>query len=128
VLSGSPLFDDLGETTSETRYHVLAVESVVRTELPNLGQRPVDSRGAPLGIDHPDERHARLEILADLVQDSARTVVRRQHLNGQIGGEVGESFRDGTCSPEKRPFDTKLTSGTRTLPPGSRKPVLDSNT
>jgi hypothetical protein len=74
-------------------HHVLAIERILRAERPHVGQRPVGGRSAALRIDDPNEPHAGLKVFADLVEDVPRPIVGRQHLDGQVGGEVGESFR-----------------------------------
>jgi hypothetical protein len=94
VTGSSTSVERFGEPALEAGQHILAIEEVVRTEPPNVGQGPVDGGGAPLGVDHPHEPHARLEILTDLVENVAGPVVGGKDLDGQVGRDVGESLRD----------------------------------
>src|SRR6185295_3682181 len=80
VVSGPALAEDLAEPTAEAGDDALAVELVVLGEVAHLGERMVDRRAARARIDHPDQTNPRRQVLADLVEDGALGVARREHL------------------------------------------------
>lgn len=79
-----PLGQDVSQDAAETGDHVLAVESITRAQLPNVGERAVDRSPPPSRVDHPDQANTRLEILADLVKDVPRSILRRKDLDRQV--------------------------------------------
>jgi hypothetical protein len=111
--SGVRRVEDLGEGTREARQNVLAIERPGLIDHSHRGEPSVGGGLPRLEVEHPDQTHSGLQVLADLVEDKAGLVTWRHDLDRQIGRE---RWKDRAS----RPAATKLTSGARRLPPGRR--------
>jgi len=60
----------------------------------DVRQRAIYRRLAGSGVYHPHEGYAGVKVFADLLQDEALTVFRRQDLDGEIRRQWNESVGD----------------------------------